>query len=81
MSSKILIIAVFLSLLGSFATVDWQGYGNMSSSNLTDIWTYINSTIGTQTANSLEKYSVSFSTHLNGLWDTAWNVVIVNTVA
>ncbi len=78
MNNKLLLVIV---LIASIQTVDWQGYGNMSSSNLTDIWSFINSNALKAFSNSdYYKFTQDLSTHLNTLWDPAWNVITVKTV-
>lgn len=76
----------FLALLAWNNALDWQGTGNMSESNMTMIWTHINSnfnkaypysTLYALQDTKLANYAVSLSNYLNGLWDPAWNVVIV----
>lgn len=64
--------------------MDWQGVGTFSSSNITEIEDYINkkflktwtksNVVGN--GNSLQYFVTGFSTHLNDLWDPAWNVVV-----
>ena len=82
MNNKLLFATVLLSLIASTQAVDWQGYGNMSSSNLTDIWSFINSNALTAFSSSnYAKFSSDLSDHLNTLWHPAWNVITVKTIA
>lgn len=73
-----------LLLLCSANAIKWQGIGNMSESNLTTIWTYINANFiyGTFQSGRTDKIvgKISdFSSYLNGIWDPAWNVVLIYT--
>lgn len=43
-------VFILQMLLSCFNAKDWQGYGNMSSSNLTEIWGFINEHIATAVA-------------------------------
>lgn len=66
---------VFLTLTRQMG---WQGKGNMSSSNLTDIWTFINGSISSYTAGArYDPFNTALSNHLNSLWAPAWNVFTV----
>lgn len=76
----------FLLLLGCIHALDWQGIGNMSGSNMTIIKNYIDAnfssswkqtTVTNYKDTTLVNFSISFSDHLNSLWDPAWNVVVV----
>jgi hypothetical protein len=80
------IAVVVITLLSCVGATAWQGTGNMSSSNLTEIWSYINSTISTYAVvkdnnyfPDLTPFSVALSTHLESLWSPAWNVVTINS--
>lgn len=68
--------------------LDWQGTGNFTTSNKTIIFSYIDAhfdlswqkdTICTQSGSdtTLVDFATNFSNYLNGLWDPAWNVVVV----
>lgn len=39
--SILLCILILNALFSTVPSVNWQGYGNVSSSNLTDIWSFI----------------------------------------
>lgn len=66
---------------------NWQAADNMTASNLTEIWDYIDTNFDkTKTKEVVadltsDTYLVNFatgmSTYLNGKWGTAWNVVVV----
>ena len=72
----------FLIFLICTQQAAWQGYGNWSASNLTEIWTYINGNIGSHTAtSSYDAFNIAFSGHLNSLWAPAWNVFVIKTTA
>ncbi len=79
-NTKAIFFVLLLSLLGNFSALDWQGYGNMSSSNLTDIWTFVNNNIGYAVTNSKhQEFTTNLSNYLNKLWDPAWNVFVIQT--
>jgi hypothetical protein len=73
------ILLSVLLLLSSCSGLNWQGAGNFSSSNLTDIWNYISSHFSVIADNktAIVPTITDFSTYLNGLWDPAWSVVLV----
>lgn len=72
----------FLIFLISTRQVGWQGYGNWTSSNLTEIWTFINGSIGSRTStSSYDTFNTALSNHLNTLWAPAWNVFTIKTTA
>ena len=56
----------------------WQGTGNMTESNITEIQTLIDSNpiSSSISANGYDTIAQTISTALNTLWDPAWNVVI-----
>ena len=62
-------------------SLNWQGTGNMSGSNMTEIHTAItNNPITSTTSDAdLDTVGQNISTNLNTLWDPAWNVIIVRT--
>jgi hypothetical protein len=79
---------VVITLLSCVGATGWQGTGNMSSSNLTEIWNYINSNIGTYAVvkdnnffPDLTPFSEALSIHLESLWSPAWNVFTINSPA
>ena len=73
---------LFLIFLISTRQVAWQGYGNWSSANLTEIWTFINGNIGSHTAtSSYDTFNTALSDHLNTLWAPAWNVFTIKSTA
>lgn len=57
----------------------------MSSSNLSYIWKFIDNNIGATVAansgSSYDAFNLNFSNYLNGLWDPAWNVFTIKTIA
>jgi hypothetical protein len=83
----LLFVATLLTLLVAANGEGWQGAGNWTSSNLTDIWTFIHAnyfdlppkggSINFDQTTAVEK----FVTYLNGLWDSSWNVVVLDTIA
>ncbi len=76
----IIVVVVFSLLLENISTEAWQGYGNMSSSNLTEIWTFINSSISNTLTNSkYQEFCTNLSNHLNKTWDPAWNVYVIKS--
>ena len=84
MGKELGFLLVIAMLLQCGSALNWQGTGNMSNSNLTDIWTYINANFKTSwqrsaisNGPSVSNFVSGFSTYLNGLWDPAWNVVVV----
>ena len=62
---------------------DWQGTGNMTSDNMTEIHNSINTYPITSTTplGDIDVIAKNISTHLNSLWAPAWNVVIVSAGA
>jgi hypothetical protein len=80
-------VATLMALLVAANGVGWQGAGNWTSSNLTDIWTFINANYnnlpakgGSVTFNQTATVE-KFVTYLNDLWDPFWNVVVAVVVA
>lgn len=80
MTAKAIFFLAFLVLLHA---MNWQAMGNMSSSNLTIIWNFIDTNFSSVKANknilvdnSLQKFATAMSNYLNALWDPAWNVVL-----
>ena len=73
---------LFLIFLLCTRQIGWQGYGNWSSSNLTEIWTFINGNIRTYTGNSdYDTFSAALSDRLNTIWAPYWNVLTIKTTA
>ena len=62
-------------------SVAWQGTGNMSQSNMTEVQTVISNNPITDSTSlmSYEDKAQAISTALNTLWDPAWNVFIVKS--
>ncbi len=72
------VILVLHSLFATFPSDNWQGYGNMSSSNITEIWDFINPNIQSAIpAKTYDAFNTKFSEHLNTLWNPAWNVFTI----
>ncbi len=69
MTQPVFVFSILLSIVVLSQASDWQGYGNMSSSNLTSIWEFINNNIGSATSlgtsSAYEKFGEDFSNHLN----------------
>lgn len=80
-STQRLSILLILSLITSTLTVNWQGTGNMTDSNMTEISTTINRfpITSTSTNTQINEVAKNISDYLNGLWAPAWNVVISKT--
>ena len=76
-------LCVFLVLTIPALSVNWQGTGNMSGSNMTEIQTTIsnNPITSATSASQIHTIGQTISTRLNDLWEQAWNVVIVKTLA
>ena len=73
-----LFLALMLFLHHPVAAINWQGTGNLSSSNITEIWDYINSNFGRNNfMNTMQLLASGLSNSLNTKWAPAWNVVIV----
>lgn len=73
-SKSLLSLTVIFILLISSTQAGWQGAGTMSSSNITDIWAYINANISKHSYNdfqggSYQPFAVGLSANLNGLWN------------
>lgn len=87
MEEKLSFFAVLILLLiGCGNAENWQGIGDMTVDNMTDIWSYINknfhanwdsTALMTASDQTLATFVTDFSDYLNGLWDPAWNVVVV----
>ena len=75
---RLCVLFLILTLNVPVDSLDWQGSGNMSESNMTEIQTAINSNPITSATGSivLNTIAQNISTHLNTLWDPAWNVII-----
>ncbi len=72
------VVFIIFTALPSSNQAGWQGYGNLSSENLTSIWGYINSNIqGAVTNSNIDDFNTGLSTHLNDLWSPAWNIVTI----
>lgn len=73
---------LFVLTLLAFAVpalqLEWQGIGNMTESNITQVRTFINQnplpTNGISA--NLDNVAQNISTQLNDLWNPAWNVVV-----
>lgn len=82
--SKTLPILFLAAILLETSCLNWQSAGNMSESNLTEIWSFINTKIRKDwtfsqiaTGGSLfSDFSSNLSSHLNTLWASAWNVAM-----
>lgn len=82
------IFVLLLLLLGCGNALNWQGTGELTTDNLTTIWSYISTnfhtswkadlTLGSNVAGNttLADFVIGFSSYLNTLWDPAWNVVL-----
>jgi hypothetical protein len=77
-----------ITLLSCVGATGWQGTGNMSRNNLTEVWNYIDSNIGTYAvveggnhAPDLSPFSTALSAHLESLWSPAWNVFTISSLA
>ena len=77
-------LLLLLALTAPALSLDWQGTGNMTQDNMTEIWNAIgnnNSTLDTLAG--AEVYSAAaqaISTRLNTIWNPAWNVAIIKTL-
>lgn len=89
---KISFFVVVLCFLVGVQNTDWQGYGNMSASNLTTIWGYIRPNIDSVVSNAsvalansyftkyselYNNFSTGFSNYLNEQYHPAWNVIVI----
>lgn len=73
---------LFLIFLLCTQQAGWQGYGNWSTSNLTEIWTFINGNIHNFTGNSdYDTFNTALSERLNTMWAPFWNVFTIKTTA
>jgi hypothetical protein len=70
---------LFFFLLGCVCSINWQGAGNMSASNMTFIWSTINANIPNYVSaakTNLSQFSVVLSNAFNQAWSPAWNVFV-----
>ena len=76
---RLSMLLIFIALIAPSLQLNWQGSGNMSESNMTEIQTAINNNPLTSSSSAfdLDSASQNISTRLNSLWDPAWNVFIV----
>lgn len=72
-------LLLLLALTAPALSRDWQGTGNMTQDNMTEIQNTINVYPITSSTAPLDIFVISknISMHLNSLWAPAWNVVIV----
>lgn len=75
-------LVVLLALTALALQRDWQGTGSMNETVMTEIHTQINNNpiYPSSQTTQIESIAKNISTRLNGLWDPAWNVVIVKAI-
>lgn len=70
-------LALMVLLHHPVAALNWQGTGNFTDSNITYIWSFIETNIqGYFGEVIMQRFAKDLSTHLNTAWDPAWNVVV-----